>query len=505
MLGEDDFNTSFRRNSFKKLPVENHQSNTLPLARAPLTRSHSVDPPAANHNKLNPKARKTLQFINGTTLPRRLLLNETDDTSEDSENCFGYRHVLENKTEVTAITATTIATCVSKAILELIEDGEKRSRAGHFNSSRFDIFCGGGKNPRASNSPKPLKDESHDIPVTSPKSNRKIFPRSLTDPPLPSLKQIETFISKLCNDTQMEYECIVISLIYVRRLLRTSNGDMVLLSDNWKGVVIACAMLANKVWDDFHMRNLDYTYLFKGLTVNRVNKLELQLLLCMEFRCNVSPSLYAQTHFEVQATITRMSIDEEKIKRIMEKKTSLSKVFPFSPRSKPRPMRPTGVSAKSDEESDGDDLFPMNSKSADDENNAVVLTCDTSSMSIDEYATSSPGPVPVQLHAISENAQPVPKGSCLLDLNNETNNFVMHVKYDEASLIKPPKQPPVKGEISLSNRPKSFKLSKERSRKSFGQHDLSPPPSPSKTESKITFPCCPFVSYMCGTNNQNMI
>ena len=60
------------------------------------------------------------------------------------------------------------------------------------------------------------------------------------------------------------------------------------------------------------MRNADYCKVFKGLTIDRVNTLELQLLICLENRCNVSPSVYAQTHFEIQSMITLKNIERDK-------------------------------------------------------------------------------------------------------------------------------------------------------------------------------------------------
>jgi hypothetical protein len=69
---------------------------------------------------------------------------ETHLTSDDFENSFGYRKVFDNKLEVTAITATTIATCVSSVLRELMVVGEKKFEQGRhkFNNSKYDIFYG---------------------------------------------------------------------------------------------------------------------------------------------------------------------------------------------------------------------------------------------------------------------------------------------------------------------------------------------------------------------------
>lgn len=131
----------------------------------------------------------------------------------------------------------------------------------------------------------------------------------------------------------MEYECIIISLIYIRRLIEYSDGKLVLASGNWKGIVLSCSMLANKVWDDFHMRNVDYAEVFAGLTISRVNALEKCLLQCIGYRCNVAPSLYAQTHFEIQSMITQISISKSRpiAKKLHHAMTNYaSKVIPVA-------------------------------------------------------------------------------------------------------------------------------------------------------------------------------
>lgn len=145
-------------------------------------------------------------------------------------------------------------------------------------------------------------------------------------PSSPTQEQVADFISRLCHEAKMEYECIVISLIYVRRLVKTAKGKLVLLKDNWKGIILSCVVLSNKVWDDFHMTNSDYCHMFKGLTIERVNALESQMFKALDHCCNVSPSLYAQTHFEIQALITSTTIENGRIRKPKDKLFSAPKI-----------------------------------------------------------------------------------------------------------------------------------------------------------------------------------
>ena len=102
----------------------------------------------------------------------------------------------------------------------------------------------------------------------------------------------------------MEYECIVIMLIYVRRLLSRSRGSVVLSRDNWRAILLSSAVLSNKLWDDFHMRNCDYRVAFKSISLQRINSLETRLLELFDYRCNVSSSVYVATHCEIQEMIS---------------------------------------------------------------------------------------------------------------------------------------------------------------------------------------------------------
>lgn len=350
---EDDFASILRRNTYCRFSkdLDADKKDTI-LLRSPVVRPSSAEADNAKFpsrklsrgasEKLNPKTFTALNSFNDMGHLSRRIYNEKGEnhlTSDDFENSFGYRKVFDNKLEVTAITATTIANCLGIIILELIVEGEKLAENGHYNDPEYDIFCGGGKNlrMRAAKSESsfvcdsPIQNQSSKSNLSgkstantnssaSPKPTRsKVVQRQYTSDTVPTAQQITNFIAKLCNDTQMEYECIIISLIYVRRLIKKSDGKLVMLQENWKGIILSCIILANKVWDDFHMQNLDYCYVFNGLTIQRVNALEIQLLYSLDNRCNVSPSAYAQTHFEIQAMITLNNIEKGKNPKKMKR------------------------------------------------------------------------------------------------------------------------------------------------------------------------------------------
>ena len=325
----------------------------------------------------------------------------------------------------------------------------------------------------------------------------------------------------------MEYECIIISLIYVRRLIKKSNGQFALLKENWKGVILSCIILSNKVWDDFHMQNLDYCYVFNGLTIERVNSLELQLLLSIDNRCNVSPSVYAQTHFEIQAMITLTNIESGKSK-MKKPKNIFSSNF-------------AKVHAATDEDADDtatvqvEHPSPYHSFKFNDDHTASASVAhekededspeNSTHLSVDEYATYDNSdkltkiPAPVFTEGIDpEDEFPAARKKLIhsIDLDAQRRQLRVLIHYEENSLIKSPCMTmsgktgsQADSQTSINSRGgNNFKLLKQRSRKSlrgpgvFNSSPMTPIVSKSVVISKWS--CFPF-SLCMGKMTQDVI
>lgn len=79
------------------------------------------------------------------------------------------------------------------------------------------------------------------------------------DRQLPSLSTIVTFFENTFSKSQMENECIIMSLIYIERLIKVTKGRFCLRYDNWRSTSFACMIMASKVWDDLSMWNVDFS------------------------------------------------------------------------------------------------------------------------------------------------------------------------------------------------------------------------------------------------------
>lgn len=109
----------------------------------------------------------------------------------------------------------------------------------------------------------------------------------------------------------MEYECAVVSLYYIQKLAAQSDGDFFYTANNWRSAILIAMLMANKMWDDFHMTNLDYTFIFPGVTLCRINELEVAFFELMDCNLSVTRSNYTRVHYAIQAIIAKDEISRQ--------------------------------------------------------------------------------------------------------------------------------------------------------------------------------------------------
>jgi len=151
---------------------------------------------------------------------------------------------------------------------------------------------------RSSNSP---------VQVAFHGSNSDIFidfPSPGTE--IPSLETIIAFYQDFYVRSQMEHDTIIMSLIYIERLIKETSISPV--PENWQSVLFGCMVLASKVWDDLSMWNIDFSNVCgRGggwlvmYTLPRINQLELALLKELNFNVKVPASEYAKYYFLIRS------------------------------------------------------------------------------------------------------------------------------------------------------------------------------------------------------------
>merc|ERR1711971_734078 len=110
---------------------------------------------------------------------------------------------------------------------------------------------------------------------------------------VPTLIEILEFYEAFYQRSQMEHDTIITSLIYVERVIKLTNANLIPTTENWRSFLFPCMVLASKVWDDLSMWNVDFSNVtaqtagLSSFTLFRINELELALLKCLKFNVKV--------------------------------------------------------------------------------------------------------------------------------------------------------------------------------------------------------------------------
>jgi hypothetical protein len=145
---------------------------------------------------------------------------------------------------------------------------------------------------------------------------------------IPSLADVVAFYEEFYRRSRMEHDTIIMSLIYVERLVKATNGGLTPMPENWRSVLFACMVLASKVWDDLSMWNIDFSNVSAGtvglssFTLHRINQLELALLKSLNFDVKVPASEYAKYYFLIRTMLLRSGLVKE-----MEKPVGKEEAF----------------------------------------------------------------------------------------------------------------------------------------------------------------------------------
>ena len=108
--------------------------------------------------------------------------------------------------------------------------------------------------------------------------------------PTPEPQTIFDFMADIIILTKMEKEVIVLSLIYIERLIY--NTGLLLTSRNWRRILLTSMIIANKIWDDNSFENSHFSQVFANLGINEINTLERIFLELINYKVYVKQSEY---------------------------------------------------------------------------------------------------------------------------------------------------------------------------------------------------------------------
>ncbi|KAI9915552.1 hypothetical protein PsorP6_006834 [Peronosclerospora sorghi] len=77
---------------------------------------------------------------------------------------------------------------------------------------------------------------------------------------------------------QMDSECIIMTLVYVERLITATRGRLELQRATWRRMLFCVMVIASKVWDDLSMTNADFAHVGPKVLLQDMNEIELVYL-----------------------------------------------------------------------------------------------------------------------------------------------------------------------------------------------------------------------------------
>lgn len=134
-----------------------------------------------------------------------------------------------------------------------------------------------------------------------------------TEDEAPTLDVISHFYRDVFTKAQMESDCIIMSLVYVERLIKMTSGLLRPRISNWRSLLFSCMVLSSKVWDDLSMWNADFSQTCPAgvhFSLQRINELELAVLKALRYKVKVPASEYAKYYFLLRSMLIKSGLAE---------------------------------------------------------------------------------------------------------------------------------------------------------------------------------------------------
>ena len=129
--------------------------------------------------------------------------------------------------------------------------------------------------------------------------------------PSPDPQTIFEFCANIMILTKMEKEVIIISLIYIERLI--FNTGFIINSRNWRKIIFIALIIASKIWDDDSLENIHYSQVFTHLKIGEINLLERTFLELINYKVFVKFSEYIKYYFAIKNLALKYNFNGEKI------------------------------------------------------------------------------------------------------------------------------------------------------------------------------------------------
>lgn len=124
-------------------------------------------------------------------------------------------------------------------------------------------------------------------------------PKKAIMPDLPDESRIYHFCKRVVEKCKLNAECVIISLIYIERLMEITSIKLSLR--NWIPILLVSLLISSKVWDDISTFNGDLCAVLPFFNIHDVNELERRFLSDLKFDLHISFSDYGKYYFGLRA------------------------------------------------------------------------------------------------------------------------------------------------------------------------------------------------------------
>jgi len=186
-----------------------------------------------------------------------------------------------------------ICFCVSILVHDLIMKGEEdwsTSPAAYYGAGQAfalikprDIFALPGKRSR------------HEFETETPDERQ-----------VPTEEDIRFCLGEVHKLTRFSPGCLVVAMIYIERLRRKVGTE--LLTSTWQLTLLTSIILAQKMWEDQPVTNVDFTSLDASLTSPQLHMIEREFLRMLDYHFTISAAIYTEWYFKLCELCERKSI-----------------------------------------------------------------------------------------------------------------------------------------------------------------------------------------------------
>jgi len=180
--------------------------------------------------------------------------------------------------------------CIAAVIHDRIQQGETQSSEDRH---RFPFFSED-NNPLYA----PPSERNSDVDSSSDSSQKR------TRREVPTEDMIFHTIRSVFECARIPSECLIVSLVYIERLIAVSGCPVLVTS--WRPILLSALILAQKVWDDRALHNIDFSVFCPMFTLKEINFIEKKFLELIDYDVSITASMYASYYFQLRTLCQRV-------------------------------------------------------------------------------------------------------------------------------------------------------------------------------------------------------